>query len=247
MKLNQKKRNRILIIFIILALIFCTSSYAIHAYISDYYHANNTSTNEMKSDNLVSVKYINDNLVVFEPNEIKAGFIFYPGGKVEFTAYAPLLHELARNGILCLLPHMPANLAVFDANAADGLKDYYPDINIWYIGGHSLGGAMAASYAANNYSALDGLILLGSYSTKDLSDSNLNVICIYGSEDKVLNKEKYTSSLDNLPDSFSEYVIEGGCHAYFGSYGYQDGDGTPTITNNEQILTTVDYIISNLQ
>ena len=43
----------------------------------------------------------------------------------------------------------------------------------------------------------------------------------------------------NLPAAFEERIIEGGCHAGFGSYGPQDGDGMPTMTNEELIAETV--------
>ena len=81
----------------------------------------------------------------------KCGFIFYPGGKVEYTAYAPLM---------CVLLKMPLNLAVLDVNAADSVFDMFPEISSWYIGGHSLGGSMAASYALENTDKLEGLVLL---------------------------------------------------------------------------------------
>ena len=106
---------------------------------------------------------------------------------------------------------------------------------------------MAASYLADHVDEYEGLILLGSYSTADLSDTDLDVLSIYGSEDKVLNREKYDENKSNLPDDFSEVVIEGGCHAYFGMYGAQDGDGTPTISNHEQIRLTVESIIKVLK
>ena len=152
--------------------------------------------------------------------------------------------ELAREGVLCVLVEMPFNLAVFDINAADGIQEQYPEIEDWYIGGHSLGGSMAASYLADHVDEYEGLILLGSYSTADLSDTDLDVLSIYGSEDKVLNREKYDENKSNLPDNFCEVVIGGGCHAYFGMYGAQDGDGTPTISNHEQIGLTVEHIIN---
>lgn len=139
---------------------------------------------------------------------------------------------------------MPFNLAVFDINAAEGIQEQYPEIENWYIGGHSLGGSMAAAYLAEHSNDFDGLILLGSYSTADLSDTDLGILSIYGSEDQVLNREKYETNKTNLPADFSEIVIEGGCHAYFGMYGVQDGDGTPGITNEEQINLTADAIVS---
>jgi len=73
--------------------------------------------------------------------------------------------------------------------------------------------------------------------------SGLDVCSIYGSEDSVLNKEKYDASRANLPSNSVEFVIDGGCHAGFGCYGPQDGDGTPQISNQEQIKQTVDEIV----
>jgi pimeloyl-ACP methyl ester carboxylesterase len=137
---------------------------------------------------------------------------------------------------------MPFNLAVFDINAADGIQERYPEIDKWYIGGHSLGGSMAGAYLEENHASFKGLVLLGSYTTTDFSRTDLSVLSIYGSEDRVLNKEKYDECRVNLPDDFTEVIIDGGCHAYFGMYGKQDGDGTPKISNEEQINITVDEI-----
>jgi surfactin synthase thioesterase subunit len=137
---------------------------------------------------------------------------------------------------------MPFNLAVLDVDGAEGIQEMYPEIENWYIGGHSLGGSMAASYLSENTSEYEGLILLGSYSTADLSKEDIKVLSVFGSEDKVMNKEKYDEYKINLPESFSEEIIDGGCHAYFGMYGMQEGDGTPTITNEEQIQKTAEKI-----
>lgn len=102
---------------------------------------------------------------------------------------------------------------------------------------------MAASYLADHEDDYAGLILLGSYSTADLSETKLDVLSVYGSEDHVLNQEKYTKNKSNLPEDFTEVVIDGGCHAYFGMYGSQDGDGIPTLSNEEQIGKTVEEIV----
>ena len=152
------------------------------------------------------------------------------------------MQACAEQGILCVLIEMPFNLAVLDVNAADGVQEEYSEITEWYIGGHSLGGSMAASYAAKNKEAFAGLILLASYSTADLSESELSVLSVYGSEDGVLNMEKYEKYHVKLPNNITEYVIEGGCHAYFGVYGTQKGDGMPTVSNKEQIDITAEKI-----
>ena len=93
---------------------------------------------------------------------------------------------------------------------------------------------------------LEGVILLASYSTVALQNSGLDVVSIYGSNDRVLNLEKHDKYCDNLPENFKEEVIEGGNHAYFGKYGFQEGDGEATITNENQIETTADIVATEI-
>ena len=243
----MKNKRKILIISISIVAALAIIFGACAIYLCDYYRADEGAIAVFAPEDNVTVSTLKDGNIVFEPQGATVGFIFYPGGKVEHNAYQPLMAALAREGVLCVLVEMPFNLAVFDINAADGIQEQYPEIEDWYIGGHSLGGSMAASYLADHVDEYEGLILLGSYSTADLSDTDLDVLSIYGSEDKVLNREKYDENKSNLPDDFSEIVIEGGCHAYFGMYGAQDGDGTPTISNHEQIGLTVENIMKVLK
>lgn len=89
----------------------------------------------------------------------------------------------------------------------------------WYIGGHSLGGAMAASYAADHLDMLRGVVLLSAYPTDSLKEGELSVLSIYGSEDKVLNMEKVKEGREYMPSDYTEICIDGGNHAQFGNYG----------------------------
>lgn len=186
-----------------------------------------------------------DDSIVFIPDEPEVGFIFYPGALVPAEAYAPLLRALAENGVLCVAVHMPLRLAVLDMNAADGIANQYPEITRWAIGGHSLGGAMAASYAAKNAADYDALVLLAAYSTAELPE-NLSVVSIYGDQDQVMNREKYAEYRGNLPESAVEVIVAGGNHAQFGDYGHQKGDGVASITAQKQLDTTVQAILSVL-
>lgn len=243
-KTNTTNRKNIkipvLILCVVLILALCYGGYA---YVNDYYHSLDVAIDATKSTDTVTVSTLGEDTLCFTPtNEIIAGLIFYPGGKVEYTAYAPLMQKLAQNGFLCILPHVNCNLAILETNAADGYIELFPDVETWYLGGHSLGGTVASMYASSHASEFDGLILLASYSTKDLSDSGLEVFSIYGSNDKVLRMDQYEKNRINLPVDTHQYIIEGGCHAYFGSYGPQAGDGEPSITNDEQLDSTVDYI-----
>lgn len=243
MSLLADKRNRriwITVASIALTLAVLVGGCAI--YLGDYYRADEGAVATFAPTEHISVSVLDNGNVAFVPQNATAGLIFYPGGKVEHNAYQPLMAELARRGVLCVLVEMPFNLAVLDVDAADGIQETYPEIDDWYIGGHSLGGSMAATYLADHTDEYDGLVLLGSYSTADLSDSGLEVLSVFGSEDGVMNREKYEANKKNLPDGFTEIVIEGGCHAYFGLYGAQDGDGTPTISPEEQICLTAEVI-----
>ena len=236
----MKKRTRIILpVCLMILFVFGVDGYA---YVSDYYHADETALEAMayQTDSVQTEQ--DGNVTWFVPENPVAGVIFYPGGKVENTAYAPLMRACAENGILCALVRMPGNLAVLDANAADGLQQEHPEVTTWYIAGHSLGGAMAANYAAAHSENFAGLILLAAYSTKDLTQTTLRVLSVYGSEDGVMNRESYEKNRANLPADTTEVVLDGGCHAQFGSYGPQDGDGVPTISGEEQIWQTVEAI-----
>ncbi len=236
----MRRRTRIILsVCLAVLLVFGIGGYA---YVSDYYHADETALEAMAYQTGSVQAELDGNVTWFVPENTVAGLIFYPGGKVENTAYAPLMRACAEKGILCALVRMPGNLAVLDANAADGLQQKHPEVTIWYIAGHSLGGAMASNYAAAHDEDFDGLILLAAYSTKDLTGAPLRVLSIYGSEDGVLNRESYEKNWSNLPTDTTEVVLDGGCHAQFGSYGAQKGDGTPTISGEEQVRQTVEAI-----
>lgn len=217
-------------------------SLALFIYVSDYYRADMSAIEDFGRTAGVTESELDDGTLVFSPEEAECGFIFYPGGKVEHKAYIPLMRALAGRGILCVLIKMPFNLAVLDVNAADGIQEKYKEIDTWFIGGHSLGGSMAASYLGSHTDEYEGLVLLGSYSTEDLSDASVGVLSIYGSLDGVMNREKYMENTSNLPKNFTEFIIDGGSHAYFGMYGEQKGDGKAEITQNEQIIITADRI-----
>ena len=244
--LTDKRKRKILILAMSVVLLFAVAIGACAMYLGDYYHTDNEAISAFLPQG-ATWKEEPDGTIVFAPEEATKGLIFYPGGKVEHTAYIPLMQSCAEQGILCVLVKMPFNLAVFDISAADDIQKEYPEIKDWYIGGHSLGGSMAAAYLADHTDDYEGLILLGSYSTADLSDTDLAVLSVFGSEDQIMNREKYEDNKLNLPSNFTEFVIDGGCHAYFGMYGAQDGDGTPKITNEEQIRITVENIVKIME
>lgn len=237
---EKKKKRTGRVVAIVIACILALLS-GFYFYVSDYYHASDAAVAAITSPaEGIEVEEYKDKMIVFRPEKPVAGLIFYPGGKVDYKAYAPLMQKFADNGVLCVLVHMPFNLAVFGSNAADGIPEQFPEIEDWYMAGHSLGGAFASKYTKSHAQAFRGLILLGAYSCYDLTDTDLKVACIYGSQDGVMNFDKYEKNRKNLPDNHIENVIDGGCHAYFGDYGEQKGDGVASISVEEQMETTVD-------
>lgn len=240
---KTKKRLRILLISVLSVILILLCVF--FGYVSIYNHATENAVSYLKDSESSKVDDEKD-YVSFVPKEDDTGkgFLFYPGGKVEYKSYAPFLRGLSDQGITSVLLKMPFNLAVFDVNAADNKQSLFPEIKQWYIGGHSLGGAMASDYLFSHSDKYKGLILFGSYSTKDLSSfDQLSTLSVLAQNDKVLNKEKYEMNRKNLPN-LTEITIEGGIHSYFGDYGIQSGDGVPSISFDEQNQKMVSSVVS---
>lgn len=206
-------------------------------YINDYYHAEKVAIDSLNNTDDVSVIKTSNGMLLDGPGNDTA-LIFYPGAKVEYTSYAPLLMNLSSEGIDCYLVEMPFNLAFFGQDSADEIIDD-GNYSHYFISGHSLGGAMAASYV-NSTNRTDGLILFAAYSTSDIEKP---VLSIYGSEDKVLNMEKYNESIGFIDDNLTEFEIDGANHAQFGYYGNQSGDGIAKISAESQQKQSVNEII----
>ena len=178
-----------------------------------------------------------DKWIVFEPaEETEIGLIFYPGGLVEPTAYAPVLHQIAEKGILVIITPMPLNLAIFNTGAADPVIDAYPDITTWILAGHSLGGASAAIFAENNPNRIDAIALWDSYppNSADLSDNSISAISIFGTTNNFPNTENFNDKKHLLPADTIFVGIEGANHAQFGDYGPQRGDVVASMSLSEQ-------------
>lgn len=164
------------------------------------------------------------------------GFIIYPGGRVDYRAYAPAARQIAAQGYLVVIVPMPLNLAVFNPNAASQVITAYPQVKHWAIGGHSLGGAMAANFANSHPDAVQGLVLWAAYpaGSDDLSASGLRVVSISGTLDGLSTMEKIEASRTLLPANTTWIAIAGGNHAQFGWYGDQAGDNSATISRSDQ-------------
>lgn len=228
-KIAMKKRLKIALIVMVTLAILLSGAFLI--YVSDYYRADDVANAAMQSETGIRV---GDNFLILSPTiPGDTAMIFYPGAKVEYFAYLPLLEKIRQStGITCILVKMPFNMAIFDANAANDIISQFPDIKNWYMAGHSMGGAMASDYASKNQDKIKGLILLGAYIYGNYPVEN--ALTVYGSfNTSVAEKINYTENI---------VVIEGGNHAQFGNYGKQKGDTDATISSEEQQSIAADAI-----
>ena len=202
----------------------------------------------LQPDPTVSVR--TDRWLEFSPAKgvPDTGLIFYQGGRVDARVYAPPARRIAQEGYLVVIIPMPLNLAVTNPNAAQEVITAYPSIQRWIIGGHSLGGSMAASFARRHPSLVAGLVLWASYpaGSDDLSTSDLSVLSIYGSLDGLATPAKIEASRPLLPPNTTFVAIQGGNHAQFGWYGEQSGDNPASITRQAQQAQVVQSTLAFL-
>ena len=228
MKTNpMSRRKKWLIAGEIVFLILTILAGAFFWYVSDYYRAEAVALAVMGQDSGISQQ---DGLTILSPSyPTDTAIIFYPGAKVEAEAYLPLLDQIRQTGVTCMLVHMPFRMAIFDADAAEEVIARFPEIQHWYIAGHSMGGAMASKFASDHPDLVDGLILMGAYIYGDYPEEN--TLTIYGSLNQRV--EDHIDYTENIVE------IQGGNHAQFGNYGPQKGDPPATISAEEQQRQTV--------
>ena len=240
----KKIRHLKLIPFVIIIILVGSSAFWVSSYskpTEDAIAVFNTNS---------SINVARDKFITFTPKYKKAttGFIFYPGGKVAPEAYAPLCSKIAAKGYMVVIVPMPLNLAVLNGDKGEEVITAYPEIKNWVIGGHSLGGVMAASFAHSHLDLVKGLIMYAAYpqDKDDLSTSNLKVLSLWGSEDGCADITKVTGAKDILPKNTEFKPIDGGNHSQFGNYGNQKGDNLAKISIIEQQNLAAEYTVSLL-
>ena len=155
-----------------------------------------------------------------EDGKIETALIFYPGGLLDIEGYAEPFIEIARQGYLVVLVKMPLNLAVLAPSRAKAVIKSIPNVKRWVIGGHSLGGAMAAQFAFENSALLDGLLLFDAYPPKevDLKSFPAPVGLIHRADRNGNLPENYPEYLKNMPEDLLYYPVMGGTHLNFGRF-----------------------------
>lgn len=212
----------------------------------------------------VDVQYSRKSIIVIDrtfESGFKTGFVLYPGGLVDAAAYIPLAVEMASRGIPVIIVRFLSNLAVFNPDIAVQFAEESALASRWVLGGHSLGGAMAADCVYDNFVLFDGLILLAAYppDSVDLSAWNKPVLILSGEFDLIADKTEIENSFNHLPPLTKElatipdftfsgegesiyHIIQGANHSGFACYGHQSGDGEAEISATRQQQITADYI-----
>jgi hypothetical protein len=188
----------------------------------------------MRSDHKVSISDDGDLVLMPASNSAQTGVILYPGGRCDPRAYVELMRPMAETGYLIVIPHMPLRLAVLDIDRASKIMSRFPGVDTWIVGGHSMGGAMAAAWHARHPDAARGLFFIASYpaETHALPDSNLPVTMIYGTADTITRQSQFEASHARLPPQTDYVAIEGGDHYQFGSFA--EVGVTATISRDAQ-------------
>lgn len=216
-------------------------------YVNDYSRASERAKSKLISTEAVTVVEESGSIAFVPNNANGVGVIFYPGGKVEYTAYSRTMHALAEQGVTTIIVKMPFNLAMFNVNGADAVVEAYTTIERWYMAGHSLGGVFASEYMMNAEEIFEGMVFMASYPNSDFSELPVKMLSINGTNDTVLNSEAFTEALVKFSENTTFIAIEGGNHAQFGDYGHQKGDSIATITRDEQQKQLVDAMIEFLE
>jgi len=188
-------------------------------------------------ESTATVTVVDGKPITFTPTEpTTTGVIIYPGAFVEPRSYAPAAHALAAEGAFAAIVPMPFGVAILGGDRADDVIGDHPEVTDWVIAGHSLGGVMAARYAAEHPDAVDGLVLWASYpeDSSNLSAWSGEAASVFGSLDGLTTVQDIEDSRALLPPDTAFVEIDGGNHAYFGWYGEQSGDNPATITRDQQ-------------
>lgn len=193
----------------------------------------------MTSDAAVTVTETATQVRLEPSGEVSGTAVFFqPGAKVEARAYAAVLRPLAEAGHAVVIAKQPLGVAFLALGAYDDARAAVPRAERWVVGGHSLGGVVAATEADaaddDAVAPVVGLLLYASYPAGDVSGSlTAAVESVSASRDGLSTPEKIDASKADLPPDAGFTVIDGAVHAFFGDYGPQPGDGTPTVSHDD--------------
>lgn len=193
----------------------------------------------LASTDAVNVEY--DDWLVMSPktSSPSTGVIIYPGANCDIRGYAEIMRAVAAQGYLVVGTPMPFNFAFLNPYEANDVMEAYPEITNWVIVGHSLGGAMAGTYAHGNQDKLGGIIFWDAYPPEgnSLADSKLPVMHIHRATLQGEPPQMFQDMQHVYPPGTMDVPVKGGIHMYFGSFigGPYEETWEPKISNAEQI------------
>lgn len=215
-------------VWVFVALLVVAAGFVL--YFATPFHGSDASIQAVEADDSIDLTVDGDSYVLQPANtstgyDGTVGLVFYPGARVHPDAYLSSLAPLVRDaGVTVVVPKLPLNLAVLDSNRADAVRAAYPGVEHWYVGGHSLGGAMACRYARASTDAVEGVVLFAAYCDQSIADTDLRVLSVTGAADTVLDADTYERNRQNLPADATTVELPGVNHTQFGSYTGQSGD-----------------------
>jgi hypothetical protein len=238
-------RRRLLVGVTVFLALLVVAAVGVYVY-ADPYPVEATATDAARETPGVVVESTGDGyLIAPESGDATTGLVFYTGALVQPESYVSTFAPVvAERNVAVFVPKLPLNLAILDTDAASSIIDDNPGIEQWYVGGHSLGGAMACGYAGNNADRVEGLVLFGAYCDSDVSETNLSALVVTGSQDAILDADDFESSRDNLPSDSELVDIEGMNHSQFGAYGGQPGDDPATISDEAARQELTEVVVS---
>ncbi len=204
----------------------------------------------LESDEQVDIAL--DDWVVFTPRQknVSTGLIFYHGAETDPRVYGRPLRAIAEQGYLVIAVTMPRYLAVMAPNKAQAVIAAHPEIDSWVIVGHSMGGAMAAQFAATHADEVSGVLMWDAYppETVNLTAASFAVGQIYRTDAEGVAPDSFRAVDHLLPEDAFRVPMAGAAHTYFGDYILAAHRPEPqaTISLDEQqkiiIVATVQFI-----
>lgn len=165
--------------------------------------------------------------IVLEPDgeDPTSGLIFQPGARVDARAYLNILAPIAEAGHRVVIVKQPLGIAFLATGFAPDWIASNPALT-WAAGGHSLGGVVASGAQD-----AESMLLWASYPMSDITArEGQAVVSVYGTADAIALPERIEASRSDLPESSTLVPVDGAIHSFFGDYGLQPGDGTPTVS-----------------
>lgn len=209
--------------------------------------ADKDKVESVTADPAITVEERPGGYVIKDTNAIgeRTGLVFYPGGHVDPAAYLWTFGPLVKQtNVRVYITEMPLHLAVLDPGRAGEIIGTDPLVRVWFIGGHSLGGAMACQFAADNPSRVRGVVLLAGYcpAGETLNRTAMSLLVLYGSEDTVVTRDRLAMR-EWAPDDAQFVELDGLNHSSFAAYDGQPNDDPATVSARVARQRFVDRLV----